>query len=62
MGKFSALGNQLIYASSHDPASETKSGKNDKHSIGVWGRGGKVQVEAGYFSCTIRFTKVMLLR
>ncbi|XP_052224622.1 queuine tRNA-ribosyltransferase accessory subunit 2-like [Dreissena polymorpha] len=45
MGKFSALGNQLLYASSHDPASETKSGKNDKHSIGVWGRGGKVQLD-----------------
>ncbi|WAR31090.1 QTRT2-like protein [Mya arenaria] len=49
MAKFAALDDKIVYTSSHDPAVEVPSGKNDKASIGVWGKGGKVRLDTDGF-------------
>lgn len=49
MGEFAAMGDKLVYTSNNDPAVEVPSGYNDKSSIGLWGKGGKIKLDCEGF-------------
>ncbi|KAL4218928.1 Queuine tRNA-ribosyltransferase subunit qtrtd1 [Mactra antiquata] len=52
IAKFAALDNQLVYTSNNDPAVEVPTGYNTKTGIGLWGKGGKTQLDCeGYIQC-----------
>lgn len=59
IAKFAALGDKLVYTSSHDPAVEVREGSNDKAGIGVWGKCGRIKVCAGF---DIRYLKDFICR
>ncbi|CAH1787154.1 unnamed protein product [Owenia fusiformis] len=41
---FAVLGDTLLYGSLQDPAEPVFPGKNDKHSVAVWSKGGRISV------------------
>lgn len=45
MAKFAALGDKLVYTSLHDPAVEVKAGCNDRASVGVLAKHGRVKLD-----------------